>query len=85
MYDIIQMKNRIYIVEDDQLVEKYDNFEDINSLEGNIYIGKIVNVVKGLKMAFVSIGKEKTAVLPFSDLANKYNEEQILEQLKPRK
>ena len=83
MYDIIQMKNKIYIIEDNQLVEKYDSSEDINSLEGNIYVGKIENVLKGLKMAFVSIGNEKTAVLPFSDLSNKYNDEQILEKLKP--
>lgn len=84
MYDIIQMKNNIYILQNDKLVEKYDNLEDINSLEGNIYIGKIENVLKGLKMAFINIGKEKSGVLPFSDLANKYSEEDILKVLKPR-
>lgn len=84
MYDIIQMKNKIYILQNDKLVERYDNLEDINSLEGNIYIGKVENVLKGLKMAFINIGKEKSGVLPFSDLANKYNEEDILKVLKPR-
>ena len=84
MYDIIQMKNNIYILQNDKLVEKYDNLEDINSLEGNIYIGKVENVLKGLKMAFINIGKEKSGVLPFFFLSNKYNEEDILKVLKPR-
>lgn len=84
MYDIIQMKNKIYILENNKLMEKYDTLEDINSLEGSIYIGKVENVLKGLKMAFINIGKEKSGVLPFSDLANKYNEEDILKVLKPR-
>ena len=85
MYDIIQMKNKIYILENNKLVEKYDNLQDINSLEGNIFVGKIANVLKGLKLAFVNINKEKSGILPFSDLAKKYNEEDILKILKPRK
>lgn len=85
MYDIIQTKNKIYILEDNKLVEKYDNSQDINSIEGNIYIGKVENVLKGIKIAFINIGKDKSGILPFSDLAKKYNEEDIRKILRPRK
>lgn len=84
MYDIIQKQNKIYILEDEKLVEKYDTLNDINSIEGNIYIGKIENVLKGMKIAFVNIGKEKNGILPFSDLTKKYDSTQITKILKPR-
>lgn len=84
MYKIIQRRNRLYILEDDKLVEKYDTLRDINSIEGNIYVGKVENVLNGMKIAFVDIGKEKNGVLPFSDLSKKCDEEEILKVLKPR-
>lgn len=84
MYDIIQKQSKIYILEDEKLVEKYDTLNDINSIEGNIYIGKIENVLKGMKIAFVNIGKEKNGILPFSDLTKKYDSMEITKILKPR-
>lgn len=83
MYDIIQKQNNIYILENETLVEKYDTLKDINSSEGNIYIGKVANVLNGMKLAFVNIGKEKSGILPFSDLAKKYEEQEISAILKP--
>lgn len=83
MYDIIQKQNNIYIIENENLVEKYDTIDDINSIEGNIYIGKIENVLKGMKIAFVDIGKSKNGILPFSDLEKKYNEIEISKILRP--
>ncbi len=83
MYDIIQKKNNIYIIENENLVEKYDTLDDINSIEGNIYMGKIENVLKGMKIAFVNIGKTKNGVLAFSDLAKKYNEKEMSKILRP--
>lgn len=84
LYDIIQKQNNIYILENENLVEKYDTLKDLNSIEGNIYIGKIENVLKGMKIAFVNIGKEKNGILPFSDLTKKYNSREILDILRPR-
>ena len=85
MYKIIQKNNRIYILENDKLVEKYDEFRNINSLEGNIYIGKIENILNGMKCAFINIGTEKNGILSFSDLAKHYSEEEIRDILKPGK
>ena len=84
MYKIIQRRNRLYILEDDKLVEKYDTLRDINSIEGNIYVGKVENVLNGMKIAFVDIGKEKNGVLPFSDLSKRFSEEEFFDILKPR-
>ena len=84
MYKIIQRRNRIYILEDDKLVEKYDTLRDINSIEGNIYVGKVENVLNGMKIAFVDIGKDKNGVLPFSDFARKYEDDEIPTVLKAR-
>ena len=76
---------KIYLIEDMQIVEKHKEEIKNPMIEGNIYVGKIANVLKGLKLAFVNINKEKSGILPFSDLAKKYNEEDILKILKPRK
>lgn len=84
LYDIIQKQNKIYILENEKLVEKFDTLKDINSIEGNIYIGKIANVLKGMKIAFVNIGKEKNGILPFSDMVKKYDSKEIHNILKPR-
>ena len=84
MYKIIQRRNRIYILEDKKLVEKYDTLRDINSIEGNIYVGKVENVLNGMKIAFIDIGKDKNGVLQFSDLSKRFSEEEISDILKPR-
>lgn len=84
MYDIIQKQNKIYILENEKLVEKYDTLKDINSVEGNIYVGKIANVLSGMKIAFVNIGKEKNGILAFSDLTKKYDSKEITKILRPR-
>lgn len=85
MYELVQRHNKIYILENDKLVEKYDTLNDINSLEGNIYIGKVENVLKGMRLAFINIGKDKNGVLSFDDLLRKHTLEEIFEILKPRK
>jgi len=84
MYEIIQKQNKIYILENEQLVEKYDTSKDINSIEGNIYIGKIENILKGMKIVFVNIGKEKNGILSISDLEKQYDELEMRNILKPR-
>lgn len=84
MYDIIEKQNRIYILEDEKLVEKYDTSQDINSVEGNIYIGKVVSVLMGIKSAFINIGTDKNGILPISDLEKRFDDVEIRNILKPR-
>lgn len=53
-------KNKIVaLMENGKLVEKYDEVSGQNRLEGNIYIGKVENVLYGMQAAFVNIGEEK--------------------------
>ena len=42
----------IMLVENGILVEKHEEHENQRRLEGNIYIGKVVNVVKGMRFSF---------------------------------
>ena len=48
-------KKIILLLEDGQLAEKYEE-QGKKSIEGNIYIGKVQNVLKGLQSAFINIG-----------------------------
>lgn len=58
---------KVGIVEEDKLVEFYIDYEDEDQLVGNIYRGRVKNVLKGMEAAFVDIGHEKNAYL---DLKN---------------
>ena len=50
---------QILLVEDGNLVEKYEENEKISRIEGNIYIGKVENILQGMQSAFVDIGQNK--------------------------
>lgn len=65
---------KIYLIENEKLVEYYEEELDYNSIEGNIYVGKVQNVVPGLEAAFINIGENKNAFIHRKDLLN-YNEE----------
>jgi len=64
---------RIAIVEDGKLVELYVELPDQARMVGNIYKGKIQNVIPGMQAAFVDIGNEVNAFLPFSEIGNPEN------------
>ncbi len=61
-------ETRIAILEDDRLVEVYLEREDQHRMVGNIYKGKVENVLPGMQAAFVDIGYEINAFLPFSEI-----------------
>lgn len=65
---------RIALVEDGKLVEYYEEAEDENRNEGNIYIGIVKDIVKGMASAFVDIGTEKNSFIHLSDLLPKIDE-----------
>lgn len=64
-------KNIITLVEDYNVVEKYEESEDKKRLEGNIYLGKIQRVLPGLQAVFVDIGNNKNAFLHIKDIIPK--------------
>lgn len=61
----------IMLVENGILLEKHDEHEHQQRLEGNIYLGKVVNVLKGMQTAFVDIGAERHALIKLSDVLPK--------------
>lgn len=65
--DIGIKENRIAIIENDDLAELYVEREDDKKLSGNIYKGKVVNVLPGMEAAFVDIGLQKNAFLYLKD------------------
>jgi len=54
---------QVAIVEDGTLVETYVARQTKRSLVGNIYLGKVQNVLRGMEAAFVDIGQPRNAVL----------------------
>lgn len=58
---------RIGIVEDSILVELIYEKNEYLPIVGNIYVGKIMNVLPGMQAAFVDIGREKNAFLYYGD------------------
>ncbi len=61
----------IALIEDENLVEEYEEDENNKSIEGNIYIGKVQNVLTGLQSAFVNIGEKKNAFIHVKDIVPK--------------
>ena len=64
-------KKQIALIENEELVEKYEEDENNKSIEGNIYIGKVQNVIPGLQSAFVNIGEKKNAFIHIKDILPK--------------
>lgn len=65
---------KIALVENGKLIELYEQTEDEIRNEGNIYIGIVKDIVKGMASAFVDIGTEKNSFIHLSDLLPKIDE-----------
>jgi len=64
---------RIALTEDGNLVELHIERPDYQRMVGNIYVGLIQNVIPGMQAAFIDIGMEINAFLPFSEIENPEN------------
>jgi len=56
-------RTQIGVLEDDIVVEHYITQASSNSFAGNVYLGKVQNVLPSMEAAFVDIGKGRNAVL----------------------
>jgi len=56
-------RTQIAVLEDGVLVEHYVNRSTHQSYVGNVYLGKVQNVLPSMEAAFVDIGKGRNAVL----------------------
>jgi ribonuclease E len=71
---------QVAVLEGRNLIEHYVSrpADDISQIHGNIYIGKVQNVLPGMEAAFVDIGTPKNAVLYRGDV--QYDPEDIVEK-----
>lgn len=67
-------EKEIALVENSKLVEYYIDEENSNRKEGNIYIGIVKDIVKGMQSAFVDIGAEKNSFIHLKDILKKVDE-----------
>ena len=49
----------IMLVQNGVLLEKHEEHVNQKRLEGNIYLGKVQNILEGMQTAFIDIGEEK--------------------------
>ncbi len=54
---------QIAVLEDDVLVEHYVSNQAEQSMAGNVYLGRVQNVLPGMEAAFVDVGRGRNAVL----------------------
>ncbi len=63
---------KIYaIIENGILLEKYEESKENARIEGNIYLGRVENVLQGMQAAFVNIGEGKNTFIHLKDLLPK--------------
>ena len=67
-------KKTIMLVENGILVEKHEEHENHQRLEGNIYCGKVQSVLQGMQSAFIDIGDKRNTFIRLKDLLPKEDE-----------
>ena len=66
-----EKQRQIVLVEDGNIIEYYEEGEEDNRNEGNIYLGVVKDIVKGMQAAFVDIGIEKNSLIHLKDIIDK--------------
>lgn len=75
-------QTQIVVLEGPVLVEHYVANKDTQSLVGNVYMGKVRNVLPGMEAAFVDFGEGKNGVLYAGDV--NYDDADLDNRRKPR-
>lgn len=68
LMDSLKGETRVAVLEDGTLTEFLLERSDRKTLAGNIYLGRVENVLPGMNAAFVNIGLEKNGFLYAGDL-----------------
>ena len=82
LIDVHPSSTKVCIVKDNLLEEFWVERKNINKLVGNIYKGKVMNVLPGMQAAFVNIGLERNAFLYAGDIVIDGEKLEGTEQLK---
>ena len=68
-------KEIIALLENEKLVEEYEEEPNNRKLEGNIYCGIVKNILPGMQSAFVDIGEGKNTFIHIKDILPKVSNE----------
>ena len=74
--------SKVAILEGPTLVQYYSSDNIGKSKVGNIYLGKVKNVLPGMEAAFVSFGEDKNGVLYVADIEGSTKNSKIENLLK---
>jgi len=69
--------SKVAILEGPTLVQYYTSENNKKSKVGNIYLGKVKNILPGMEAAFVSFGDEKNGVLYVADIEGSHKNSKI--------
>lgn len=69
-----QSGTTIVFCENGKIIETYLQQQDNIRMEGNIYLGRVENVLKGMQAAFIDIGEGKNTFIHLKDILPKLNE-----------
>ena len=81
LVDASGVATRVAVVEDGSPVELYVEQEGTERLVGNIYNGKVQNVLPGMQAAFIDIGLERNAFLYAGDIVLSDDPDDEIEQM----
>jgi ribonuclease E len=81
---VTEKASQIAVLEGRSLIEHYVSrpSDDVTQIHGNIYLGRVQNVLPGMEAAFVDIGTPKNAVLYRGDV--QYDPEDVEQGGQPR-
>lgn len=75
MKEIFIKKNgniaEIVLVENGNILEKYEDNDRKKRLEGRIYLGRVQNVLQGMQAAFIDIGEDRNTFIHLKDILPK--------------
>lgn len=77
-----EQSKQIALVENGKLIEIYEENEQDNDNEGNIYVGVVKDILPGMQSAFVDIGTEKNSFIHLKDILPQIDQKK--ENNKPR-
>ena len=70
----VENERQIALVENGKIVEYYEEKEEDIKNEGNIYIGIVKDIVKGMQAAFIDVGIGKNSLIHVKDVLEKKDE-----------
>ncbi len=62
---------QIVLVENGNVLEKYEDNDKKKRLEGRIYLGRVQNVLQGMQAAFIDIGEDRNTFIHLKDILPK--------------